>query len=103
MGNQTQTCAKCGKQFLIIEQEQKFLQEKNLALPKNCPSCRQRRRLMLRGAERALYKATCQKCGKEIIVAFDPAKVTNAILCKKDYDQYFLENDNIINEPLPEV
>lgn len=101
--NQTQTCTKCGKQFITIEQEQKFLQDKNLPLPQNCPSCRQRRRLMLRGAERALYKTTCQKCGKEIIVAYDPAKVTNTILCKKDYDQYFLENDNIIKEPLPEI
>lgn len=50
-----------------------------------------------------LYKTTCQKCGKEIVVAFNPQKVTNQIFCKKDYDQYFLENDTIINEPLPEV
>lgn len=103
MENTTQTCTKCGKQFIIIEQEQKFLNEKGLALPTQCPSCRQLRRLTLRGSERTLYKTTCQKCGQEIIVAFNPQKVSNPILCKKDYDQYFLENDTIINEPLPEV
>jgi hypothetical protein len=103
MANTTQTCSKCGKQFLILDQEQSFLSGKGLSLPSQCPTCRQTRRLMLRGAERALYKTTCQKCGKEIIVAYDPKKVTNQILCKKDYDQYFLENDTIINEPLPEL
>lgn len=104
MASITQTCSKCGKQFLIIDQEQNFLNEKGVPLPIQCPSCRQTRRLTLRGAERALYKTTCQKCGKEIIVAYDPKKITNQqILCKKDYDQYFLENDIIINEPLPEL
>ncbi len=99
--NTTQTCKTCSKQFLVIDLEKKFLDEKGLPLPQNCPSCRQTRRLKLRG-ERALYRATCQKCGKEIIVAFDPKTVQNAILCQKDYDQYFLENDPIIAEPLPE-
>lgn len=103
MANIAQTCAKCTKQFLIIDQEQKFLTEKNLPLPTNCPSCRQTRRLILRGAQRALYKTTCQKCAKEIIVAYDPKKVTNQILCKTDYDQYFTENDTMINEPLPQI
>ncbi|MDO8498311.1 MAG: zinc-ribbon domain containing protein [bacterium] len=99
----TQTCAQCGKQFLVIDQEQKFLNDKGLPLPKNCPTCRQKRRLALRGSERTLYKTKCQKCGTEIVVAYDPSKVTNTILCKKDYDQYFLENDPIIKDPLPEV
>lgn len=102
MTNITQTCTKCGKQFLIIEQEQKFLQGKALPLPANCPGCRQTRRLMLRGG-RTLYKTTCQKCNKEIIVSYDPAKVTNTILCREDYNQYFMEHDPIISEPLPEI
>lgn len=103
MPNQKLICKRCNRQFLVIEQEQKFLSEKNLPLPINCPSCRQLRRLMLRGGERALYKTKCQKCGKEIVVAFNPAKVTNQILCKKDYEQYFMENDPIIKDPLPEI
>lgn len=99
--NQTVTCAKCGKQFLVLEKEQKFLQDKGLPLPTMCPSDRQLRRLSLRGA-RALYKTKCQKCGKEIIVAYDPATVKNPIFCKEDYERYFAENDPIITEPLPE-
>ena len=103
MANIVQTCAKCTRQFLIIEQEQKVLKEKGIPFPTNCSSSRQKRRLTLRGAERMLYKTNCQKCNREIIVAYDPSTVENMILCKKDYDQYFLENDSIIKDPLPEV
>lgn len=103
VNNVTQTCTQCGKQFLVIEPEQKFLQEKGLPLPTHCPSCRQLRRLSLRGSSRGLYKTKCQKCGKEIIVAFDPQKVTNPIYCKKDYDQYFLDNDPIVTDQLPQL
>jgi ssDNA-binding Zn-finger/Zn-ribbon topoisomerase 1 len=99
----TQTCTKCGKQFLVIDQEQVFLKERNLPFPTNCPSCRQIRRLSLRGGERMLYKTQCQKCGKDIVIARDPKKVKNAIYCRKDYEDYFNENDPIIKEPLPEV
>lgn len=102
MANQPITCAKCGKQFLIIEQEEKFLKDKGLPLPTVCPSDRQRRRLMLRGNERALYKTKCQKCGKEIVVSYDPEKVTNLILCKEDYDKWLNENTTVITDPLPE-
>lgn len=102
MANITRTCQKCGNQFLIIDMEQKFLQEKQLPFPTQCPTCRQLRRLTLRGG-RTLYKTTCQKCGKQIVVSYDPQAVQNPIYCKEDYDKYFEENDPIINEPLPEL
>ena len=103
MASITKTCEKCGKKFLIIDQEQKFLSEKNLSLPTHCASCRQLKRLMLRGAERALYKTSCSKCGKEIVVSYNPKNVENTILCRKDYDQYFSENYPIIKDPLPDI
>lgn len=99
MQPKTQTCTKCSNQFRIITQEQEFLQKKNLPLPTQCPSCRQTRRLQLRG-ERQLFKSKCAKCSKEIIVTFDPSTVKNPILCKADYDQYFVENDPIITDSL---
>lgn len=102
MASITQTCTNCGRQFLIIDPEQKFLSEKGLPNPSMCFSCRQARRMALR-SEQNLYKTTCQKCGKQIIVAFDPQKTQNKIYCKEDFDKYFMENDPIINEPLPEV
>lgn len=98
----TQTCANCQKQFLIIDQEQAFLQQKGLPSPIWCPHCRQKRRLALRGG-RQLYKTTCQKCSKEIVVAFDPETVKNTILCKEDFEKYLVETDLIIKDPLPEV
>ena len=102
MANIKQTCAKCNKDFLIIDQEQEFLKQKNLALPANCPTCRQTRRLNLRGG-RQLFKTTCQKCGKDIVTSYDPKKVKQVILCKEDYEKYFEENDPIIKDPLPDI
>ncbi len=102
MANIKQTCTKCNKDFLIIDQEQEFLKQKSLPLPANCPSCRQLRRLRLRGG-RQLFKSRCQKCGKEIVVSFDPQKVKQAIYCKEDYEKFFMENDTIIKDPLPDL
>lgn len=102
MANITQTCTRCGKQFFVIDQEQNFLKQKGLPLPTMCPSCRQPRRLFLRGG-RQLFKTKCQKCSKEIVVSYDPQKVKQAIYCKEDYEKYFMENDPIIKESLPDI
>jgi len=102
MANITSSCIKCSKQFLVIEPEQVFLKNKGLSLPTMCPSCRQSRRLALRGG-RQLYKSRCQKCGKDIVVSFDPQKITQSIYCKEDYEKFFLENDPIIKDPLPNI
>ena len=101
MANIMQDCQTCQKKFLIIDSEQKFLQEKGIGFPKSCPSCRQAKRLFLRGNERKLYKTKCQKCGKEIIVAFDPSSVGHKIFCNEDYKKYYWEADLIIQDPLP--
>src|SRR3989344_2418677 len=99
MANIKKICSKCNKEFLVIDQEQEFLKQKNLPLPTNCPTCRQTRRLQLRGG-RQLFRAKCQKCGKDIVVSFDPQRVKQAIYCKEDYEKFFMENDPIIKEPL---
>lgn len=58
---------------------------------------------MLRGNERQLYRSKCSKCGKEIIVSFDPAKTTERqILCKEDYERYMVEADLLVKDPLPQ-
>ncbi|MBI2590831.1 MAG: hypothetical protein HYW33_03065 [Candidatus Blackburnbacteria bacterium] len=98
----TQNCTKCSKQYLVVDPEQQFLRGMNLPLPTMCPQCRQERRLALRGG-RKLFRTKCQQCGKDIVVSYDPEKVTNKILCKEDYEKYFEQNDPIINEPLPDV
>lgn len=96
----TAICASCNKQFLIIDQEQSFLNERGFPLPKNCPFCRQQRRLALRG-ERRLYKTTCQQCGKSILVTFNPEKTKQKILCKEDYNKFYAETDMIVKDELP--
>ncbi len=102
MANITKTCTQCGKKFLITDQEQKLLENKKLPPPEECPTDRQLRRLKLRG-ERTLYKTKCQKCGKDIVVSYEPTKVHQTILCKEDYEKYFAENDGIITDPPPEA
>lgn len=102
MDNQTITCSKCKSNFLVIKEEKDFLAKRNLPLPTNCPGCRQERRLLLRGSKRALFKTKCQKCQKEIVTSFDPQKTTSPIYCREDYEKYFVENDPIIKDPLPE-
>lgn len=96
----TQTCTKCGKQFLVIDAEQQFLAERGIPNPTICPTDRQARRLELRG-KRELFKTKCSQCGKDIVVSYDPAGVKTSILCKEDYEKYFEQNDPLINEPLP--
>jgi DNA-directed RNA polymerase subunit RPC12/RpoP len=94
-------CVKCGNKFQILDSEQALLKEKGLPLPTICPPDRQLRRLKFRGG-RNLFRTKCSKCGKDIIVSFDPTKVKQQILCKDDYAKYFNENDPIIKDPLPQ-
>lgn len=91
------TCKKCGKEFWVIKQEQEFLRKIGLPLPDNCPSCRQERRLKDRG-ERSLYKTTCQSCGKNIVVTYNPKTEKRKILCKKCYLDWFEKNPVLVNE-----
>lgn len=97
MAEVKQKCKKCGREFLVISQEQKFLREQNLPFPENCPSCRQQRRLSLRGT-RQLFKTKCQQCGKDIIVSYNPEKVKSKILCQSCYHKYMEETDLLIKE-----
>tara|TARA_B100000315_G_C14297812_1_gene460415 strand:+ start:249 stop:527 length:279 start_codon:yes stop_codon:yes gene_type:complete len=71
IANKVEKCKACSKDFLIIEQEQKFYKKKDLPFPENCPDCRQKRRLSLRN-ERKLYKRKCDKCTKDMISTYSP-------------------------------
>ena len=92
MSDITQICSSCSKKFLIIIQEQEFLQKRGIPLPTLCPTDRQSRRLATRG-ERQLYKTTCQQCGKDVITSYDPVQAVSNILCKKCYLEYFEKNE----------
>lgn len=92
--SQVADCSKCGKQFRIIAQEIKFLQDKQLPLPTMCPTCRQERRMSLRNP-RQLTKATCDKCGKEIITT-PKANPAIKVYCDECYKEYLNTTDPII-------
>lgn len=79
-------CKACGKEFLIIQQEQTFYKRKGLPHPENCPECRRKRRLSLRN-ERKLYKRTCDKCKKEIISTYS-AESKYIVYCQECYWEY---------------
>ncbi len=90
-------CETCKKPFFIIKQEQEFLNKLHLALPPNCPTCRQERRLKERG-ERSVYRRTCQNCDKSIIVTYKPTTEKRKILCKECYLDWFEKNPVLVNK-----
>lgn len=87
-------CKKCGNNFMIIDQEIAFYKEKDLPLPENCPKCRQDRRLALRN-KREMFGYKCDKCGKDIVIAFDPPD-DQEVYCKQCYEKFMQANDNIL-------
>lgn len=74
-------CQRCFKDFLIIDQEQRFYLKKNLLHPTECPDCRQKARLSLRN-ERCLYKRTCDRC-KEMIISTYAVDSDYVVYCQK--------------------
>lgn len=80
MENTLQKCGRCSKDFLIIEQEQRFLQKKKLPSPTSCPDCRQKRRLSLRN-ERKLYKRPCDQCKTPMISTYSEES-TYVVYCQ---------------------
>jgi CxxC-x17-CxxC domain-containing protein len=92
--SQKRNCSKCNEEFLVIDQEEKFYQEKDLPLPEMCPKHRRERRISDRH-ERELYGYNCDNCKKSIVVAFNPP-ADWTIYCKDCYQKYYSTNDCIL-------
>lgn len=92
--SQKRACLTCQKDFLIIDQEQQFLEENHWPLPTRCPDCRQARRMVMRNP-RKFTKTTCDKCSKEIIISFD-RKPGDIIYCKEDYLSWYESSDHLM-------
>jgi CxxC-x17-CxxC domain-containing protein len=74
-------CADCGKTFIFSAEDQAFHKEKGFTTePRRCHSCRASRRAERNGytnpggygVQRAMYRATCSRCGKEAELPFQP-------------------------------
>ena len=79
-------CKECEKDFLIIDEEEKFYEKKKLPHPEQCPSCRQKRRLSLRN-ERVLHKRKCDKCSKDTISTY-AADSEYQVYCQECFWEY---------------
>ncbi len=66
-------CKKSGKEFLVNDWEQKFLQEMGFPLPTMCAEERLRRRLSYRN-ERKIYRDKCDLTGKPVISLYSEDK-----------------------------
>lgn len=88
------TCKQCQEEFLVIDQELNFYKEKDFPLPELCPKHRRERRSSKRH-ERELYGYSCDSCGKDIVVAFEPPEEMT-IYCKPCYQKYMEDNDCIL-------
>ena len=80
------TCVKCQKQFRLIDMELAFYKKQGYPEPKNCPTCRQKRREALRNP-REFFKRKCDSCKKDIITTHDPKKkiIVYCQVCFTDY------------------
>lgn len=87
-------CEKCNSEFLIINKEIDFYKEKDFPLPKQCPKCRLERRIALRN-KKELFGYNCDKCGKDIVIAFDPP-TDQEVYCKECFQAFLQANDCIV-------
>jgi CxxC-x17-CxxC domain-containing protein len=90
IADKTLTCRDCGTQFVWTAGEQEFYQSRGLTnAPGRCPSCRQARKASggyssgggggfssggggYERGPRQMYPATCDNCGKQTEVPFQP-------------------------------
>lgn len=76
-------CENCDKNFKLISQELKRLEEVGLAIPTKCPDCRLNERLMIRNPRR-LYERKCDKCSVKIDSTFAPER-PEKVYCEACY------------------
>jgi CxxC-x17-CxxC domain-containing protein len=92
--DRTLTCSNCKQQFTFKGSEQVLYMQKGLSDPSQCPFCRAAR-MIARGAaepsraahtERAMYPATCTRCGRRTSVPFEP-RSTRPVYCSDCYKE----------------
>ncbi|MDO8649262.1 MAG: hypothetical protein Q7R81_05780 [Candidatus Peregrinibacteria bacterium] len=76
-------CAKCKRNFRIVQRELDLLRQKNLPLPLRCFFCRHRERMQQRNP-RKFWKRECGKCKKEIQTTYAPER-PEIVYCESCY------------------
>ncbi|MFH1536668.1 MAG: hypothetical protein ABID45_01625 [Patescibacteria group bacterium] len=77
-------CEKCGHNFQIIKQEEKFYKKQNIFVPEKCYECRQKERLSIRNS-RKLWDRKCDKCKADIKTTYSPDQ-PEIVYCEKCYN-----------------
>lgn len=73
------SCSDCGKDFVFSAEEQQFFSEKGFQNePKRCVECRhsrkrERRRRTAAPKDREFFTVTCDQCGRDAKVPFNPS------------------------------
>src|SRR5262245_49234128 len=89
------TCRECGQEFAWTAGEQEFYASRGLMHPPSrCPSCRRARKMggvsdQAGGYERParqMYTATCDNCGKQATVPFQPTS-GKPVYCSECFEQ----------------
>ena len=80
------TCIDCGATFLFSADDQEFYSRKGFTNePKRCKPCRDKRKTAGGDSrERALYTVTCDACGKQTQVPFNPTN-GKPVYCRDCY------------------
>ena len=88
-------CEKCQRNYKIIEQEEKFYEQLNLAVPKMCPDCRHTERMSIRNPLH-IWKRQCMctqpdhnhrgRCEKTFETTYDPNKL-EIVYCEDCYNK----------------
>ncbi|OGZ98570.1 MAG: hypothetical protein A3C07_03880 [Candidatus Sungbacteria bacterium RIFCSPHIGHO2_02_FULL_47_11] len=82
--NEAIKCSGCNRGYRVIAQELKFLRERNLPLPRECPFCRINEKFILWVKNLRQIPRVCSKCGKEFKTKYTEAEAP-VIYCKECY------------------
>ena len=74
-------CQNCKTDFLLVADDFSFYEQMNVPAPTMCPDCRLQRRYTWRN-ERALYKAICGLCKKNMLAGY-PEVRTYEVYCRE--------------------
>ena len=87
--NEAIKCQKCERGFRIIPMELKFLRERNLPLPRECPFCRIEAKFNQWVKDLRLIGRVCDKCGANFETKYTEEEAP-VIYCKKCYQKEFI-------------
>ncbi|MFA6258916.1 MAG: hypothetical protein WCX79_04470, partial [Candidatus Paceibacterota bacterium] len=81
-------CSDCERGYNIAKGELDLLRKINIPLPRECPRCREKKRLS-RLNKPKFYDRKCAKCNKDITTAFSP-EGREIVYCEKCYQNEFI-------------